>query len=207
MHDCWASYWKFDGLKHVVCCAYLLRELNGIEESHPGQKWPAHIKQLLLQMKKVKERAIAQGKDVVSYYHQHRFSLEYEHHLQEAVEQNPIAQKAPGKRGRAKKNTARRLADRLIAYKEEVFLFFKRFNVPFDNNQAERDIRMLKVKIKVSGCFWTFEGAKDYVLIRSYFSSAKKQGSNIFHAIQLVLAGTPGNAIWQGVTEYGCTKE
>lgn len=201
VHDCWASYWKFDGLKHAVCCAHLLRELTGIEESHPEQKWPARIKQLLLHMKKVKERAIDHGKSELSYYHQRKFLVEYDCCLQKAVEENPIEEKAQGKRGRPKKNTARRLADRLIAYKGEVSLFFRRFEVPFDNNQAERDIRMLKVKIKVSGCFRTFEGAQDYALIRSYFSSAKKQGSNIFHAIQLALVGTPENAIWTGATE------
>jgi transposase len=201
VHDCWSSYWKFPMLEHAICCVHLLRELIGITESYPEQKWSDQVKKLLLHMKKVKERAIAQGKDALSYYHQHRFSVEYDRYLQEAVEQNPIAQKDPGKRGRAKKNTARRLTDRLIAYKEEVSLFFKRFDVPFDNNQAERDIRMLKVKIKVSGCFRTFEGAKDYVLIRSYFSSAKKQEINIFRAIQLALDGTPEKAVFIGATE------
>ena len=191
VHDCWASYWKFGGLKHAVCCAHLLRELTGIEEIHPEQKWATHIKQLLLHMKRVKERAIENGKNELSYYHQHTFSVNYDRCLQVAVADNPIEPKAPGKRGRPKKNTARRLADRLIAYKEEVSLFFKKFEIPFDNNQAERDIRMLKVKIKVSGCFRTFEGATDYALMRSYFSSAKKQGINVYHAIRLALDGIP----------------
>ena len=191
VHDCWASYWKFGGLKHAVCCAHLLRELTGIEEIHPEQKWATHIKQLLLHMKRVKERAIENGKNELSYYHQHTFSVNYDRCLQVAVADNPIEPKAPGKRGRPKRNTARRLADRLIAYKEEVSLFFKKFEIPFDNNQAERDIRMLKVKIKVSGCFRTFEGATDYALMRSYFSSAKKQGINVYHAIRLALDGIP----------------
>lgn len=201
VHDCWASYWKFDGLEHAVCCAHLLRELTGITESYPAQNWPVQIKELLLHMKKVKERAISQGKDMLSYYHRHKFSVKYDQYLQEATEQNQIAPKAQGKRGRAKKNIARRLADRLIAYKGEVSLFFKKFVVPFDNNQAERDIRMLKVKIKVSGCFRTFEGAQDYALIRSYLSSAKKQGINIFCAIQFALGGMPEKAIFIGATE------
>lgn len=201
VHDCWASYWKFGGLQHAVCCAHLLRELIGIAESHPEQKWPAHIKQLLLHMKKVKERAIDNEKSELSYYHQHTFSVKYDSCLQVALEENPIEPKAQGKRGRPKKNTARRLADRLIAYKEEVSLFFKKFAVPFDNNQAERDIRMLKVKIKVSGCFRTFQGAKDYALMRSYFSSAKKQGINVYHAIQLALNGMPESAVRIEATE------
>ncbi len=201
VHDCWASYWKFSGPQHAVCCIHLLRELSGIAENYPTQNWAVQIKKQLLHMKKVKERAISQGKDMLSYYHQHKFSVEYDQYLQEAVKQNPIAPKDPGKRGRAKKNTARRLADRLIAYKGEVSLFFKKFVVPFDNNQAERDIRMLKVKIKVSGCFRTFEGAQDYALIRSYLSSAKKQGINVFHAIQFALAGVPEKAIFLEATE------
>jgi len=201
VHDCWKTYWFFNHVEHAVCCAHLLRELTGIYENNPQQQWAESLKQLLLDMKKVKEHAIEQEKLVLSYYYQHKFSLAYDYFLQEAVEQNPIPEKEPGKRGRAKRGKTRALADRLIACKGEVFLFIKNFLVPFDNNQAERDISMLKVKVKVSGCFRTMEGAKDYALIRSYLSSAKKHGVNVYKAIELALAGNAEKAIWIEATE------
>ena len=73
MHDCWASYWSYPDIKHAVCCAHLLRELTGITENHPEQKWASAFIDLLLEMKKAKEKAIEKGKDSLSYYHYHKF--------------------------------------------------------------------------------------------------------------------------------------
>ena len=75
MHDCWASYWNYPDIQHAVCCAHLLRELTGIDENHPGQKWASAFKDLLLEMKKVKDKAVEKGKDFLSYYH----SVSYTH--------------------------------------------------------------------------------------------------------------------------------
>ena len=78
------------------------------------------------------------------------------------------------------------LVERLAKYKESVCLFIRNFNVPFDNNQAERDIRMIKVKTKVSGCFRTEEGARDCLKIMSYIGTAHKQGYNAYEAIRYI---------------------
>ena len=71
----------------------------------------------------------------------------------------------------------------------------KNFVFPFDNNQAERDLRMIKVKVKVSGCFRTEEGSTDFLKIMSYTGTAKKQGVNPFRAILLALIGQ-ARACW-----------
>ena len=95
------------------------------------------------------------------------------------------------KRGRKKKSKVLNLICRLYNYKESVCLFIKNLCVPFDNNQAERDLRMVKVKTKVSGCFRNEEGAQEYLTIMSYIGSARKHGINAFTAIREALNGTP----------------
>ncbi len=90
VHDCWGSYWKYSDFIHAICCAHLLRELNGIEENHPEQTWVKEFKQLLLEMKKVKDKAVAQEKEAVSYYYLHKFDKRYDEIIQQAYEENPL---------------------------------------------------------------------------------------------------------------------
>lgn len=77
VHDCWKSYWNYN-ITHAVCCAHLLRELTGIEENYAGQIWATKFKKLLLEMKRIKEKAAQAGKSVLSYYHLHKFSINYD---------------------------------------------------------------------------------------------------------------------------------
>ena len=161
MHDCWASYWNYPDIQHAVCCAHLLRELTGIDENHPEQKWASAFTDLLLEMKKVKDKAVEKGKDSLSYYHYHKFDKKYDELIEQARKENPLPETTEKKRGRKKKGKILALVERLANYKASVCLFIHNFNVPFDNNQAERDLRMIKVKTKVSGCFRTEEGARD----------------------------------------------
>ena len=190
VHDCWAPYWKYD-IQHGVCCAHLLRELTGVEDNHPEQKWAKRFKKLLLDMKSKKEEAILSGKTGLSEETIRELDKKYGHTLAIAYRENPIPPKDPHKQGRQKRGKVLALIDRLRKYKESICLFIKNFDVPFDNNQAERDLRMVKVKTKVSGCFRTEEGAKDFLRIMSYTSTARKQGSNPFEAIRLAILGTP----------------
>ena len=191
MHDCWASYWSYPDIQHAVCCAHLIRELTGIIENHPEQKWASAFIDLLLEMKKVKDKAIEAGKEALSYYHYHKFDKRYDELIKQAREENPLPVSTEKKRGRKKKGKILALVERLNNYKASVCLFIRNFKVPFDNNQAERDIRMLKVKTKVSGCFRSEDGARDYLKIMSYVGTAHKQGHNAYDAIKNAISGHP----------------
>lgn len=191
VHDCWASYWNYPDAEHAVCCAHLLRELTGIHENHPEQTWAPAFIDLLLEMKKVKEKAIIKGKTDLSYYHLHKFDKNYDNLIELAKKENPLPETTVKKRGRKKKGKILALVERLETYKTSVCLFIHNFIVPFDNNQAERDIRMIKVKTKVSGCFRTEDGARDYLKIMSYIGTAHKHGYNAYEAIRSAISGHP----------------
>lgn len=191
MHDCWASYWSYEDCQHAVCCAHLLRELTGVAENHPEQKWASAFIDLLLEMKKVKDKAVEVGKETLSYYHYHKFDKRYDELIKQAREENPLPVTTEKKRGRKKKGKILALVERLDNYKASVCLFIHNFMVPFDNNQAERDLRMIKVKTKVSGCFRSEEGARDYLKIMSYIGTAHKQGYNAYDAIRKAISGCP----------------
>lgn len=191
VHDCWSSYWKYQDVTHAICCAHLLRELNGVIENHPEQTWAVRFKNLLLSMKKVHDKALLSDENEVSYYHRHKFDKEYNSIIKTAYEENPLPEISAKKHGRKKKSKVLNLVCRLDNYKESVCLFIKNLCVPFDNNQAERDLRMVKVKTKVSGCFRSEEGAQEYLTIMSYIGTARKHGINAFTAIREALNGTP----------------
>jgi transposase len=87
--------------------------------------------------------------------------------------------------------TAGKLLNRFIRNKSEVLRFMTDFNVPFDNNGSERDLRMLKLQQKIAGCFRTTEGVKTFCRVRSYLSSARKQGRSLLTAIESALKGKP----------------
>ena len=201
IHDCWKSYWKYD-IKHGICCAHLLRELQGVRENHPNQLWPQHFTALLLEMKQRKEEALSAGRDDLEPEVLAGISDRYDEFIQLAYEENPEPVKVPGKRGKPKRGKLLALIDRLRDYKESVCLFTENFAVPFDNNQAERDLRMVKVKTKVSGCFRTKAGVENFLKIMSYIGTARKQGVNPFSAILFALAGNP-KSCWAmyGVSE------
>ena len=189
--DCFASYFTFIcTLFHQLCCAHLLRELTGIAENF-GQSWARKMSDLLIEMKGMKEKLISHGHKGASLALREKYSRMYDEIMAAALAENPVPEKQPGKRGRPKRGKAGALVDRLILRKENYILFFNDFEVPFDNNQAERDFRMFKVKQKVSGCFRTQEGAKDYAAIMSYVGTARKRGMSAFHAIKDALAGKP----------------
>ena len=193
VHDCWAPYWKHPGgVTHAVCCAHLLRELTGIEENHPDYTWPAKFKDLLLEMKKARDRSAEKGNLELSRYYQQKFSRLYDEIIGTAYAETPVPEPKPGKKkGRKKRGKVLALVDRLKEYKAAVCLFIKNFAVPFDNNQAERDLRMTKAKTKISGCFRTLEGAQEYLDIMSYTSTARKLGYNAFMAIRNAISGNP----------------
>lgn len=188
VHDCWAPYWKYDGITHAVCNAHLLRELTGVEEYSPEHQWAPGFKALLRSMKKARDRAAGKGKTELSYYYLHKFDTEYDRLMKLADEECPPPP-SPKTRGRKKKGKERSLIERLMALKASVCLFIRDFHVPFDNNQAERDVRNVKTKTKVSGCFRTESGAQDYLDVMSYISTAKKHGVSAYEALTAAFAG------------------
>ena len=141
-------------------------------------------------MKITKEKAVAKGSEELSYYHLHKFSKQYDDIMQKADEECPEPPDPPEKKkGRKKKGKERSLIERLVMLKDSVCLFIHDFKVPFDNNQAERDVRNVKTKTKVSGCFRTEDGAQNYLDIMSYLSTGRKHGVSVYDAMTAALSG------------------
>lgn len=190
VHDCRSPYWKYNGITHAVCNAHLLRELTGVEQYSPEHKWAPEFKTLLRSMKRTRDKVAAKGKTELSHYYLHKFDTEYDRLMKPADDECPLPPDPPQKKkGRKKKGRERSLIERLMALKASVCLFIKDFDVPFDNNRAERDVRNVKTKIKVSGCFRTESGAQDYLDIMSYISTGRKHGVSAYEALTAAFAG------------------
>jgi transposase len=191
VHDCWAPYWKYTPITHALCCAHLLRELVGVEENHQDQTWAPDFKKLLLDMKKAKEDAIDLGESQLSQDQLQEFQRRYDEIIVQGRAENPLPETAEKRRGRKKKGKTLALIERLDTHKASVCLFVHNFSVPFDNNQAERDVRMVKTKTKVSGCFRSLLGAQNYLKIMSYVGTAKKHSLSAYEAIRQAILGNP----------------
>lgn len=163
---------------HAICCAHLLRELTGVEENHPEYTWPTKFKELLLDMKKVRDRKAEAGDMALSYYYRRKFGKLYDETIETAYTETPVPEsKSTKKRGRKKRGKVLALVVCLKEYKASVCLFIKNFAVQFDNNQAELDLRMTKVKIKISGCFRTSEGSRNISILCLIPAQPKSMGS------------------------------
>jgi len=190
MHDCWSPYWKYNDVRHAVCCAHLLRELTWVEDFCENHGWATRFKKILLDMKKARERTAERGKGEISQYYSRKFEAEYDDIIREAEAACPEPPVPPDKRrGRKKKGKVRSLLERVKSLKESICLFLHDFLVPFDNNQAERDVRNVKTKTKVSGCFRTEDGAQNYLDVMSFLSTGMKHGVSVFNALTAAFAG------------------
>jgi transposase len=196
VHDGFSSYDQYQQCRHAQCNAHLLRELNYVIETSKPQ-WAVEIKALLLEMKAAVDETRNGGKKKLPPRSKGEFLRRYEGAVGQAKKLYGTLRR---KKGRAKKPltaespiraAGRKLACRLDAKGEEILLFIKDFTVPFDNNQAERDLRMLKVKQKVSGCFRTEGGAEEFCRLRSYVSTMKKQGRGVMETIRSLFIGAP----------------
>lgn len=189
-HDGWSAYMTYP-CQHALCNAHHLRELTFLQEQQQ-KPWAGEMKALLLEIKTAVDDAKRHGQTALPGQTQAAFSRRYDEIVSREVEAD-ASESVPerGKRGRRKQSKSKNLLDRLSRYKEETLCFMTDFAVPFDNNLAERDLRMMKVQQKVSGCFRTQQGAKDFCRIRSYLSTMKKQGHNLLDALRSVFAGTP----------------
>jgi transposase len=190
VHDHFSPYFSYS-CDHALCNAHHLRELTFIHEQK-HQAWAGEMKQLLLEIKQSVDEAAATGANTLPIGQQQKFERAYDGLIAQGLKL-PENQPGPrtGKRGPAKQSKAKNLLDRLSEHQRETLAFMSDFSIPFDNNQAERDIRMLKVQQKISGCFRTDEGAKNFCRIRGYISTIKKQGRHVLSAIISVFSGQP----------------
>jgi len=186
IHDCWASYLSYAHCDHGLCGSHLLRELTFIVEAN-AYRWAANVKRLLQQTCSLVSKRPSKCLSQTEYKNLRK---RYRNILTRAEKElPPIPPRQNGKRGRVAKSDAHNLWERLKRHEEAVLLFAKLPHVPFTNNRAERDLRMSKVKQKVSGCFRTRQYAEAYCRISSYLQTMANQGYNPLVAIQMALSG------------------
>jgi hypothetical protein len=197
MHDRWKSYDGY-GCAHSVCGAHLLRELTFLSE-HEHQQWAADLKDLLLSMHAAAEHWREQGTRRVPPQERDEWVAQYFAILTQGygTQPRPPAQASPPrKKGRPKQSAAKNLLDELLRRAEQVLAFLDDLSVPFTNNQAERDLRMVKVQQKIAGTFRTETGATAFCHIRSYLSTMRKQGRAMLASLSAVFAGRPFPIAW-----------
>lgn len=184
VHDCYRSYFKFENCRHAVCNAHILRELENLKEQ--GSKWAEKMKDLLLEM--LRQRI--GGTKVLK--NKKRWEAKYRKISEQADAEEPPPKPPPkGQRGQAKKSVGRNLLNRLRKYQTGVLAFAFEKEVPFTNNQAERDLRCLKVKQKVSNSFRQKKGAENYARIQGFIGTVRKHKQNVYEQLTNIFESAP----------------
>ena len=187
VHDGWQAYTHYTRCRHALCGVHLLRELTYLAELSAQTKlWAAPLKELLLEMKGEVERVREGGGRQLGPERLVSLTQSYDGLVAAGLKAQPPPDMPEGV-----KKQGRNLLLRLERRKQEVLRFLVDFSVPFDNNQAERDLRMIKLQQKTSGCFRTEEGARRFCRIRSYLSTARKQGRGVLGALAGACRGRP----------------
>lgn len=200
MHDRLRSYDHY-ACAHNVCGAHLLRDcLLVAERDH--QTWAQEIHNLLVRMSQITARFRLAGAQRLPQAERDSLVLQYFAILEQGfafhrMHAPPADVPAPKKPGRRKQDDAKNLLDALLARAEQVLAFLGDLSIPFTNNQAERDLRMVKVQQKISGTFRSAEGATAFCVIRSYLSTMKKQGRSLLAAMTAVFEGSPFPIAWE----------
>lgn len=180
VHDCWGSYFNFKGMRHALCGAHIIRELEGLIENEQS-KWARSFKTFLMHVFEMSfEERIRRRRQI---------ETKYTLICSRGEKAEPPPRKTPCQSGRYKRTKGRNLVERLIREKDAVLAFAFNEEVPFTNNLAERDIRPAKVKLKVSNCFRTFKGAEIYARIASFVSTTRKNEKNVFSELCATFRG------------------
>lgn len=188
VHDSWRSYNKYNNCDHSLCCAHILRELNGITELEK-QSWAGNMKKLLLDIKSDVDTASGYANalnldEIIKYEEQYNFIIK-------TGQEEDFKLNFDSKTEKRKNSNSKSLLERLSLHKDEVLRFMNDFDIPFDNNQAERDIRMTKVKQKVSGTFRSSSGSKFFARIRGYISTVRKHSKNTMECLESAFTSKP----------------
>ncbi len=189
VHDFWKSYFDY-ACNHGICNSHLIRELIFVHEQF-HQRWAKDLIALVTRIDKSVVRAKQLGKKSLTTRRLRSFEQQYHAIVQRGLHNNPRLRGSPHQRGRKKQSKARNLLERLRDYALAVLAFMYNFDVPFTNNQAERDVRMAKVKQKISGTFRSTLGAEIFCRVRGYISTARKNGLSAFDAISRAFDGNP----------------
>ncbi|TLD39948.1 MAG: Mobile element protein [Candidatus Jettenia ecosi] len=192
VHDSLSAYFTYEQCRHGLCNAHHLRELTFIKEIY-NQVWASEMVECLLQLKRKMEKAREASQRQLSRRQIGYFERRYQSIVEKGYKANPLRDPPMGriKRGRSKKGKARCLVERFDVHCQKVLAFMYDLKVPFDNNLAERDIRMAKLKRNISGTFRSEKMAHDFCRIRSFISTARKQSRNILEAIGTLFSSSP----------------
>ena len=181
VHDGWAPYRNYTSCEHGLCNIHHLRELQAATEA--GHLWPVAMSCLLLDTKDLVAASIAAGRQQLSVRQRRELSASYTTVIEMGQQEHPATT--------GKKTKAHNLLLRLDRDRADVLRFAHNFQVPFGNNQAEQDIRMVKLQQKISGCWRSTNGAERFLTIRSYLSTTRKNGLGALHALDALTAGAP----------------
>jgi len=182
-HDNWAPYRDWE-LEHALCNAHHLRELQGVAEMG-RQGWATRMGELLREIHRELDRSKAAGLPSLSPEMLKKFEDRYQAEIEQGYRTNPAPKR------KRKWGKAGNLVGRLDQHRAEVLRFMYDFGVPFDNNQAERDLRMVKLQQKISGCWRSEAGAQAYLRVRSYLSTARKQGQGMLAVLTAAFEDRP----------------
>lgn len=182
VHDHWKPYLQY-AIEHAFCNAHHLRELTAVAESGSHQFWAIELIVLLCKAHRLTLQAQAQGQARLSDEQIAAFQRDYDQTLSVGAAFNPEKKPPPGTQRRVKQTPAFNLIKRLREHRDETLRFLTDPAVPFDNNLAERDLRMPKQRQAISGCFRSEAGSQQFATVRSYLSTLRKQSANIFHAL------------------------
>ena len=182
VHDAWSTYFRLLHCKHALCNAHLLRELRGLAE-HEAQVWAGELRVCFQGV----YQALKTG--ALTPAVREAFLVQFEALLEAGLVANPAGERVEKRRGRIKQSRGRNLALRCQLYRNAVLRFLDGDGVPFDNNLAERDIRMVCVKRKVSGGFRSVAGGMAFCRLRSYISTLGKQGLSVWDGLVSVFRG------------------